>query len=54
MLREAKAIGLAFRREDEKAEQFADALRPYLERMYWSSVAQDVGINRYSRPYPAE
>jgi len=54
MLREAKAIGQAFRQEDEKAEQFAKALRPYLERMYWRSVAQDVGINRYSRPYPAK
>jgi 5-methylthioadenosine/S-adenosylhomocysteine deaminase len=54
MLREAKEIGRAFRQEDEKAERFAEVLRPHLESMYWRSVTQDVGINRYSRPFPAE
>ncbi len=53
VLREAKEIGKAFRQEDEKAKQFAEALRPYLESMYWRSVRQDVGINRYSRAFPA-
>ena len=54
VLREAKEIGQAFRQEDEKAKQFADELRPYLESMYWRAVRQDVGINRYSRAVAAK
>jgi cytosine/adenosine deaminase-related metal-dependent hydrolase len=51
VLREAEEIGQAFGQEDEKAKQFADELRPYLESMYWHAVKQDVGINRYSRAF---
>jgi 5-methylthioadenosine/S-adenosylhomocysteine deaminase len=48
VLREAADIGRSLQGEDERARQFADALRPYLERMYFRAVAQEVGINRYS------
>ena len=50
LLQEAREIGLSRRKGHQKAEQWADELRPYLERMYWRCLEQDVGINRYSRP----
>jgi len=50
LLQEAREIGLSLRKEHQKAKQWADELRPYLERMYWRCLEQDVGINRYSRP----
>jgi len=49
VLREASGIARSLQAEDEKARQCAEALRPYLERMYFRAVRLDVGINRYSR-----
>lgn len=49
ILQEAREIGLSLREEREKARQWAEELRPYLERMYWRAVREDVSINRYSR-----
>jgi hypothetical protein len=53
LLEEARGIGLSLLDEHEKARQWAGELRPYLERMYWRCLEQDVGINRYTRPYKA-
>jgi 5-methylthioadenosine/S-adenosylhomocysteine deaminase len=53
LLEEAKGIGLSLLDEHEKARQWAGELRPYLERIYWRCLEQDVGINRYTRPYKA-
>jgi 5-methylthioadenosine/S-adenosylhomocysteine deaminase len=49
LLQEARDIGMSLREEHDKAKRWADELRPYLERMYWRAVRQDVGINRYTR-----
>ncbi len=51
LLQEATEIGKSLREEHQKAAQWADELRPYLERMYWRCLEQDIGINRYTRPY---
>lgn len=51
LLQEANEIGESLRDEHQKAAQWANELRPYLERMYWRCVEQDIDINRYTRPY---
>lgn len=48
LLEEANEVGLLLREEHERAKQAADMFRPYLERMYWRCVEQDMGINAYS------
>jgi cytosine/adenosine deaminase-related metal-dependent hydrolase len=48
LLQEAREIGLSLREEHEKARQHAETLLPYLERMYYRCVQQDVSVNRYS------
>jgi len=50
LLQEAKEIGESLQEEHQKAAQWADELRPFLERMYWRCLEQDAGINRYTRP----
>jgi hypothetical protein len=49
LLREVREIGRSISGEHDGAHRAADALQPYLERMYWRCVKQDVGINRYAR-----
>jgi len=51
LLQEASEIGKSLHEEHQKAAQWANELRPYLERMYSRSLEQDIGINRYTRPY---
>ena len=50
LLDEVRQIARTLPPEHERAHLAADELQPYLQRMYWRSVKQDVGINRYSRP----
>lgn len=50
LLQEAREIGLSLREEHEKAAKWADQVRPYMERMYWRCLEEDVGFNRYTRP----
>ena len=51
LLQEANEIGKSLREEHEKAARWASELRPYLERMYWRCLEQDVSINRYTTPH---
>jgi 5-methylthioadenosine/S-adenosylhomocysteine deaminase len=48
ILDEAKAIGESRRKEWEKSKLFTAKERGAVERTYWNSVRQDVGINRYT------